>query len=36
VKLLLDEMWSPEIAAQLRLHGHDVVAVTERLEHWLS
>jgi len=32
VKLLLDEMWPSEIAAQLRRHGHDVVTVTERLE----
>ena len=30
MKLLLDEMWPPEIAAQLRRRGHDVVAVVER------
>lgn len=30
VKLLLDEHISPEIARQLRKHGHDVVAVGER------
>jgi hypothetical protein len=30
VKLLLDEMWSPDLAIQLRRHGHDVVAVAER------
>ena len=30
MKLLVDEMWSPEIARQLRLHGHDVVSVHER------
>jgi hypothetical protein len=32
VKLLLDEMWSPEVAIQLRRRGHDVVAVAERPE----
>jgi hypothetical protein len=32
VKLLLDEMWPPELAIQLRRHGHDVTAVTERPE----
>jgi hypothetical protein len=32
VRLLLDEMFSPEIARQLRLRGHDVVAVLEQLE----
>jgi uncharacterized protein with PIN domain len=30
VKILLDEMWSPEIARQLRSRGFDVVAVVER------
>lgn len=29
MRLLLDEMWSNEIAAQLRSRGHDVIAVTE-------
>lgn len=32
MKLLLDEMGSPEIAVQLRRRGHDVVAVAERPE----
>jgi len=32
VKLLLDEMLSPEIAAQLRRRGHDAVAVGERTD----
>lgn len=27
MKLLLDEMWSPEIATQLQQRGHDVIAV---------
>lgn len=30
MKLLLDELWWPELAAQLRERGHDVVAVQER------
>jgi Domain of unknown function (DUF5615) len=29
LKLLLNEMWSAEIARQLRRRGHDVVAATE-------
>jgi len=29
VKLVLNEMWSGEIALQLRQRGHDVVAATE-------
>jgi len=29
VRLLLNEMWSAEIARQLRRRGHDVVAATE-------
>jgi Domain of unknown function (DUF5615) len=32
VKLLLDEMWSPAVAEQLRTRGHDVEAVAERLD----
>lgn len=32
MKLLLDEMWLPVIAAQLRRRGYDVVAVVERAE----
>ncbi len=32
MKLLLDEMWPPEIAAQLRRRGYDVEAVQERAE----
>jgi predicted nuclease of predicted toxin-antitoxin system len=32
VKLLLDEHFSPEIARQLRAHGHDVIAVKEHPE----
>jgi hypothetical protein len=32
VKLLVDEMWPPMIAEQLRRRGHDVVAVAERLD----
>jgi predicted nuclease of predicted toxin-antitoxin system len=30
VKILLDEMWSPAVARQLRRRGHDVQAVAER------
>lgn len=30
MRLLLDEMWSPAIAEQLRRQGHDVVASAER------
>ncbi|TAK33447.1 MAG: hypothetical protein EPO21_12780 [Chloroflexota bacterium] len=30
MRLLLDEMWPPEIAVQLRQRGHDVIAVAER------
>jgi predicted nuclease of predicted toxin-antitoxin system len=30
LKLLLDEMWPPDGAEQLRARGHDVVAVAER------
>ncbi len=32
VKFLLDEMWPPDIASQLRGRGHDVHAVAERAE----
>lgn len=32
MRLLLDEMYPPAIAEQLRSRGHDVVAVTERPE----
>lgn len=30
MKLLIDEMWEPELAEQLRLRGYDVVSVHER------
>jgi predicted nuclease of predicted toxin-antitoxin system len=30
VRLLLDEMWPPALARQLRDRGHDVIAVAER------
>jgi predicted nuclease of predicted toxin-antitoxin system len=30
LKLLLDAMFNPEIARQLRQRGHDVIAATER------
>ena len=29
MKLLLDEMWSPEIAQQLRQRGYNVIAIAE-------
>ena len=32
MKLLLDEMFSPAIAAELRSRGHDVVAIKEHPE----
>jgi predicted nuclease of predicted toxin-antitoxin system len=32
VRLLLDEMFSPSIARELRRRGHDVVAVKERAD----
>ena len=32
MRLLLDELYSPKIAQQLRARGHDVVAVKERPE----
>ena len=32
MKLLLDEIWPPRIADQLRRRGHDVVAVAEYAE----
>ncbi len=32
MRLLVDEMYPPTIAEQLRLRGHDVVAVTARPE----
>jgi hypothetical protein len=32
VKLLLDELYSQEIAEQLRVRGHDVTAVAERVD----
>jgi predicted nuclease of predicted toxin-antitoxin system len=32
LRLLLDEHLSPEIARQLRAHGHDVIAVGERAD----
>jgi hypothetical protein len=32
LKLLLDEMFSPAIAAELRPRGHDVVAIKEHRE----
>jgi hypothetical protein len=35
LKLLLDEMFSPPVAAELRARGHDAVAIKERVE-WQS
>ena len=35
MKLLLDEMFSPLVAAELRARGHDAVAIKERGE-WQS
>jgi predicted nuclease of predicted toxin-antitoxin system len=35
VRLLLDEMLSPQIARNLRERGHDVMAIKERAE-WVS
>ena len=35
MKLLLDEMFSPLVSAELRSRGHDVVAIKER-EEWQS
>lgn len=32
MKLLLDEMFSPAIARQMREHGHDVLAIKERAD----
>ena len=32
MRLLLDEMWPPDVARQLRLRGHDAIAVAERPE----
>lgn len=32
MRLLLDEMYNGTIAVQLRSRGHDVIAVTERIE----
>ena len=34
MKLLLNEMFSAEIAIQLRRRGHDVLAVNERRDFW--
>jgi hypothetical protein len=33
VRLVLDEMWSPAIAVQLRLRGHDVISAQEPDHH---
>ena len=35
MKLLLDEMFPPRVAAELRARGHDVVAIKER-DEWQS
>jgi Domain of unknown function (DUF5615) len=35
LKLLLDEMFSPLVASELRARGHDAVAIKER-EEWQS
>jgi Domain of unknown function (DUF5615) len=35
LKLLLDEMFSPLVAAELRARGHDAVAIKER-DEWQS
>jgi hypothetical protein len=35
LKLLLDEMFSPLVAAELRARGHDAVALGER-DEWQS
>ncbi len=32
LKLLLDEMWPPTVAVELRRRGHDVSAVSERAD----
>lgn len=32
MKLLIDEMWPPQIAVQLRALGHDAIAVAESSE----
>jgi hypothetical protein len=32
LKLLIDEMWEPELALQLQLRGYDAVSVHERSE----
>jgi hypothetical protein len=35
LKLLLDEMFSPLVAAELRARGHDAVGIKER-DEWQS
>jgi hypothetical protein len=32
VRLLIDEMWAPAVAVQIRQRGHDAVAVGERAD----